>query len=105
MARRLARYQVFRKAQGFEIVRRRRGIAAEHPRLDVGRIERRIALGDGVGLVDLNEARGHAVARSGRDRLPEGMTGRRSGDEERVDLMATALAMFFGSICETCTLS
>jgi len=85
VARRLARYQVFREAQGFEIVRRRRGIAAEHPRLDVGRIERRITLGDGVGLVDLNEAWGHAVARSGRHRLADG--GRRSGDEERVDLI------------------
>ena len=68
--------------------------------------ERRIALGDGVGLVDLNEARGHAVARSGRDRLADGVTRRRSGDEERVDLIVgEALAMFFGSICETCTLS
>jgi len=49
--------------------------------------KRWIALGDGVGLVDLNEARGHPVARSGRDRLADGMTGRRSSDEERVDLI------------------
>jgi hypothetical protein len=89
MVRRLARYQVFREAQGLEVLRWRRGIAAEHPRLDVGRIERRIALGDGVGLVDLHEARRHAVARSGRDRLADGVTGRRPREEERVDLIVS----------------
>jgi hypothetical protein len=75
------------KAQGLETVVGRWRRAAERAGVDIDRIESRIALGNAVGLIDLDEIRRGAIDGCGRNHAGNGGTGCSAGDKQHIDLV------------------